>query len=136
MLKRKLIQKIMITSIALFTLFLIYIIPSGKTEVTISENVDDIGDTLLQSQKSLTTLIVDENNQHFKESNGVLYNYDFTKMIAVCGGIKTVEANENVKEIGKSCCFSCTNLISFSFKTTGSGFMCTTINESAFYSSK
>ena len=59
MLKRKLLQKITITSIALLTLFLIYIIPSGKTvePLDIEETVEYVDDTNYEEM-----FLIDQNN--------------------------------------------------------------------------
>ena len=39
-------------------------------------------------------------NEFFATESGVLYNSDFTQLIAVCGGINNVEVNSNTKSIG------------------------------------
>ena len=68
---------------------IIFITPGNKA-ITIGENVKTVGSTLLQSQKLLTNLTVNENNTFYKAKDGVLYSHDFKQVIAVCGGVSSV----------------------------------------------
>ena len=57
-------------------------------EIAIPAGVTSIGDEAFEGCSSLTNIIVDSGNTAFSSENGVLFNYDKTKLIACPGGKK------------------------------------------------
>ena len=66
-------------------------------EINIPENVSYIGMGAFSNDSSVTSITVSENNQHFCSDDGVLYNFDKTRLIAYPTG-----KNENIFTISDS----------------------------------
>ena len=89
-------------------------IPPGLTNITIQSTVTDIGETILQNQQQLTDITL-QSTDNFQTENGVLYSNDFKTLVAVCGGITSVNARGEVESVGPKAAQGCTKLISFAF---------------------
>lgn len=101
---------------------------------TISKNVSEIGQYAFEGCVELKEITVDEKNENYKSSDGILYDKDMTTLIKYpekhegdnfkvpdtvtkidnwafvgCNTIKTIDLN-NVKEIGEDAFYYCTEL--------------------------
>lgn len=98
-------------------------------EVNIGVNVNTIDKWTFTNCQSLKAINVDENNEHFKSVDGVLYNKDMTVILAypnakaplvtdednkVIGGGEFV-CPDTLKEIGENAFYLCGNLYSITF---------------------
>ena len=108
----------------------IIFIPPGLTSLTLADSIKEIGETLLQSQKQLTSIVL-QSNKTYATQDGVLYSQDFTTLYFVCGGVTSVNAHENLTTINKYAAAFCNKLCTFSFK----GAKITEIKERAFFQS-
>ena len=103
-------------------------IPPGNSTISFPSTVTTVAETLLQSQKSLTTIDL-SNNQNFDTEDGVLYSKGYQELIAICGGITNVSARTEVTKISNKAAQGCTNLVSFTFL---SDTMCNAIGSYSF----
>ena len=98
-------------------------IPQGITKLFIPSTVRKISQTLLQTQTKLTEILL-ESNDIWNTEQGILYSNDFTVLVAVCGGISRVIANDNVLKIDSYAANGCSLLEYFSFGKSECIIMC------------
>jgi hypothetical protein len=80
----------------------------GLTSLTLPQSVTDIGSSAFSNVKSLTSIDLESGNTAFSAADGVLFNADKTKLLALPAG-KTGDYTvpDSVTELGGYSCFSC-----------------------------
>ena len=73
---------------------LIYI-PPGNTTITLPPTVTAIGDTVLQYSPNLKELILQDTSKWISDK-GILYSSNMETLVAVCGGVTSVEVPSSV----------------------------------------
>ena len=86
---------------------------TGLTSITIPSSVTSIGQQVFYNCTGLTQIIVDSNNSNFSSLDGVLFNKDWTLLIAYPNGKSEQYTIPNsVTSIGNYAFYDCTGLTS------------------------
>lgn len=86
---------------------------TSLTSVEIPEKVNKIGKRAFSCCTNLKEINVDKDNPNYCSKDGILFSKDMSRMIAVPGGIASVDITiYNVTEIGRHAFQGCTSLIS------------------------
>ena len=110
----------------------IIFIPLGLESINVTSSIVSIGTTLLQNLVNLTNIVIQDGNPNFQGESGILYNANFTKLLAICGGVQKVIVKSTVIELCEYCAYSLQKLTHFEFEENSS---CQIIGPSAFQQS-
>ena len=80
------------------------------TEINISENIASIGMGAFGNCPNLTSLTVSSSNAYFRSVNGIVYNDNYSKIIAVPGALTSVSIPYRVTSIGEDSFYGCTRI--------------------------
>lgn len=97
-------------------------------EISISENITSIGDGAFECCNSLTTFNVDPKNELYKAKEGVLFNHDFSTLLAYPSVKGEYIIPDYVKIIGIGAFAGCVDLLSITIPSS-----VISINEEAFF---
>ena len=102
---------------------------SGLTSVTIPDSVTSIGEYAFNLCSALVEIHVNQNNQNYSSTDGVLFNKDGSSLI-ICGAGKIGQyiVPDGVTSIGNSAFYNCSGLTSVTIPES-----VTSIGEYAFY---
>ena len=90
---------------------------SGITSIYISENIDDLGGNAFYDCESLSSILVDENNNYYKTIDGVLIDKEETEIMCcpIANGITTFEIPITVNKINSYAFKGCISLTGITY---------------------
>lgn len=85
-------------------------IPVSTTDFVIQPEVEEVGTTMFQLSKELTSISVDPLNTKFSAYEGIIYTEGYRTAIACIGGITSVETRSECTRIGNYCFYNYSKL--------------------------